>query len=610
MDNVLSDLLYGEIFSNGIFSDLNNILENTLGKAPPINVPHVINIPADAIDDGVDDVDDDIDDGEQIVLNEEQEKAMLSIKKFITTDTKSIKKTYRLSAVENLFSVGPDEEPDGPTPIEEPDGPPEPKPVYNAVITMGVEDMVLDDILAQANFMLLGPAGTGKTTIITNAFKDSGLKIAFCAYTNKATQVLKNMKKRFDKKSIDLSVSTIHKLLGLKPTTYMGDLVFVYDDETAAKIRDYDVIIFDECSTIDSQLYTYIKDTQSFIYTKYDKLMKFMFIGDFWQLPPVKENSSIVFDEAVKYKWKVARLKKIMRSNNDKILSINNILLSFIKNFKKNNKKIKSIVRKFPMNIIPDRTIYTSSMRDIYNKYMNYIDTDPSVVILSYSLANCQKINYAIQDILDDKYDRPKDIQRKKLVFYPNDRCCVSRPTQTVFTEQSINPVNSVIVRESVETLYNGEIFEVKSCSNVSVVTIINKFAFLPDSFPAQLVNVSRVSDNKILTTVNIDKKLLDRAKYRIKRTVSKEQYDDIIQHMDKLYPVMSYGYCISVYKSQGSEWNNVLINLCSIRFCVIYSDLKESEIDLDTRKKLFKTMYTACTRASKNLHLFWYDPN
>ena len=40
------------------------------------------------------------------------------------------------------------------------------------------------------NFLLLGPAGSGKTTVIINAFDKSEYKIAFCAFTNKATQVL------------------------------------------------------------------------------------------------------------------------------------------------------------------------------------------------------------------------------------------------------------------------------------------------------------------------------------------------------------------------------------------------------------------------------------
>ena len=65
------------------------------------------------------------------------------------------------------------------------------------------------------NFLLLGPAGSGKTTAIVNAFNGRPLKIAFCAFTNKATQVLCKIADKFAI-NFQADFMTIHVLLRLE----------------------------------------------------------------------------------------------------------------------------------------------------------------------------------------------------------------------------------------------------------------------------------------------------------------------------------------------------------------------------------------------------------
>ena len=56
----------------------------------------------------------------------------------------------------------------------------------------------------------------------------------------------------------------------------------------------------------------------------------------------------------------------------------------------------------------------------------------------------------------------------------------------------------------------------------------------------------------------------------------------------------MSYGYCLTLYKAQGSEWQSVLVNLRSLLYSVKDNNL------------LLKATYTAITRAKSNIKLFY----
>jgi ATP-dependent exoDNAse (exonuclease V) alpha subunit len=66
------------------------------------------------------------------------------------------------------------------------------------------------------------------------------------------------------------------------------------------------------------------------------------------------------------------------------------------------------------------------------------------------------------------------------------------------------------------------------------------------------------------------------------------------------LFPVLNYGYAITLYKSQGSEYKTVFINLSSIK----YSMLK----NITSAVSLFKATYTAASRASDNMYIAYID--
>jgi len=178
----------------------------------------------------------------------------------------------------------------------------------------------LDDPI-QNEMIISGFAGSGKTFLVQYLYelirqKDKIKKaidkthkpvpVSFTATTNKAAKVLKQVVK--DK------VYTIHTHLGLK----------VRDDYKTGKsntviskdtVPMYGIVFIDEASMIDRQLYGIIRE--------YIGSAKVVYIGDYYQLPPVFEKDSPVFKHPNVY-----RLLEIQRQ------AINNPIIALSQEYR------------------------------------------------------------------------------------------------------------------------------------------------------------------------------------------------------------------------------------------------------------------------------------
>ncbi len=138
-----------------------------------------------------------------------------------------------------------------------------------------------------------GYAGTGKTTSIAvfRALlheKTPKLKIAFCSYTGKATQVLRT--KLLAQKQIYKSdfIGTIHSLFYSTIEDDRG-VVLGFKLKDVEDIK-YDLIIVDEASMIDAVIW---QDLLSFG-------IPIIAVGDHGQLPPITGNFNLMKDPQVK----------------------------------------------------------------------------------------------------------------------------------------------------------------------------------------------------------------------------------------------------------------------------------------------------------------------
>lgn len=133
-----------------------------------------------------------------------------------------------------------------------------------------------------------GAAGTGKTTIIgkLRSILPSTTRIAFCAYTGKASSVLKNK----------LTFHGLHSY----PNDYIGTIhSLIYEVEmddgeiVGWKLKPnipYDFIICDEASMVSSDILT---DMLSF-------QINILFVGDHYQLPPIEGSLNLMADPLIR----------------------------------------------------------------------------------------------------------------------------------------------------------------------------------------------------------------------------------------------------------------------------------------------------------------------
>jgi ATP-dependent exoDNAse (exonuclease V) alpha subunit len=454
-------------------------------------------------------------------------------------------------------------------------------------------------------FLLLGPAGSGKTTVIVNIFDHciklgKEYRIAFAAFTNKATQVLRNISNKH-KLEFNAEFLTIHKLLCLEPRYNQNNqLYFSYKK---SNFSNYDIIIFDECSIISSDLYTYIQRAWTEVYEKEDRMIKLIFLGDFWQLPPVKEETSSIFTSAKEHKWPVSRLNTVMRFKNPELQDLNIKLLSIFDRFKKDD--IDHIVKDFPSNIVDKKSSHY--ITNIYRQYIETLSITQDVVILTYSNADRDRLNENIQKILDKMKGRS---YRRPGYFYKGDRCCVDNPVDIykpalIDSKSRINdedPKKYKLSSIYTGTLYNGDIFEVLYSEEILIKTALNTADYFDSYFDAQLLHIKPINDDTVYSIINIP---FDIA-YDINKLIRKNEYskkaNDIISEFKKKYPVLSQGYCITIYKSQGSEWNSVIVNLANVKKCLAKSD----DMNFIDKLNIFKTTYTALTRASNKAYVVY----
>lgn len=189
----------------------------------------------------------------------------------------------------------------------------------NAAIEELFSFMVSED---KQFFVLKGYSGTGKTTLINHFLRNMK---GYCdsyrlidpnfinpfvqctATTHKAAQVLED--------KINREVTTIHALLSLRLTyDYKTGNEFIRPSGNPDSITEslkYSLLIIDEISMAGRSLLKHI-------YQLVHPTTKVIFIGDPYQLPPVKEMESIVFSN----KFPEATLEGVQRQDADSAIPL------------------------------------------------------------------------------------------------------------------------------------------------------------------------------------------------------------------------------------------------------------------------------------------------
>jgi AAA domain/UvrD-like helicase C-terminal domain/SWIM zinc finger len=397
-------------------------------------------------------------------------------------------------------------------------------------------------------YLLTGFAGTGKTTLVQAflTYVRSRLEknAAFTAFTNKAVKVLNLMSKRWE---LTIDCLTTHGLLGLKAIKYEDQIVFERDRSSGSKIDSYDLIVVDECSMINEELWEFLNEALTFGNTT-----KILFVGDRAQIPPVGETSSPTFDAIEK----ASHLTEVVRYSGSIGVAVESI---------RNNLESRDLPR-FVEDISEDKTegIWVCDAATWEKRLIKACSSDdwrrdPNFArAIAFTNARVASIN-----------------ERTRAQVYG-----VGAP-QIVGGERLIanSPFNSDQYGLSIQT-----------SDEVTVRSVhVGKLGQFKTWFVEALTD-----DNKIIMLPVLDKG--DRTLFQDQLKEYKTRKDWFRYHnLLGQFADMAYAFAITAHKSQGSTFQNVFLDMKDMSKMPKGRSVKE-------RNQL---IYTAATRSAKRLFIY-----
>lgn len=562
-------------------------------------------------------------------------------------------------------------------------------------------------------FLLEGHAGTGKTTILQyllNNPRFSNIDVCFSATTNKAVSVMKQMKSRFTLETIEGSrhFKTIHKLLTLKRNIdYEGNINWVLSDsiknmrtsdkririktEKYKRITDYDVIIIDEVSMINKDMYDKIQaliNNERFI-------TKIIYVGDRAQLPPVNEDTSPVFIN-LQDKNDYYLLTEVKRNHHQTIYDFQKEIRGLVSS----QERLK--ITPFKKRQDEQFTIIKKDEKALLDSYFKNLEENKPSIVLAYSNSCVNRYNTVIRNKLREikniahiksPYIEGEVIlfnnyyKGNKISFYTSEQAKVKRVIQLtyqiepfdrfiteqfsdhikVFKENTENPniLNMLKDEKKDDTCpicldkkiifkktICGHLFckdcirewlEINKCCPLCRMELKDNRIYISksDSFNSMLDEFYDFTNNlsievyqlDVIPDVNIDAKTKE--EYDIQDTIlvcrDKKKYNEILdiasahikrigdvvfkklkgnksvqklflsflwtyyyQNFIDVFADITYGYCITTHKSQGSTYENCYVIMSNILMaCPQYKDATRS-------------LYTSVTRPSESLTLYY----
>lgn len=411
--------------------------------------------------------------------------------------------------------------------------------------------LAIESVLRQKKYSTLtigGPAGTGKTFLLDSILQDNPGKYALTAPTNKATRVIaRRVANNSGRKPI---VRTIYSLLGLQLSAE-GEVKELAVPEDPIDLSSLKGIFVDEGSMVNGEVFQYIIDAAR------DSDVPLIFLGDPYQLPPVKETSSRVWTDVsesyyltqpVRFGGAILDYATALRSEADKFSP----QVPAPHKFDKEGKVLRKI----------------SSMdfaRELYGNLDLFFaqDEDAAKVI-------CWR------NITVDGYNRiirQHKFGRTEFPFIEGDRI--------IFTEPYKHPETDRIIAT---TDYEGKVIAV----NEDVNPMFPEFQALRitiESGDDPIFNVWTVhptSERQYTRTLTL---LVNEA-----RGGAKHKWKDFWK-LKEAFAAVRHAYAITAHRSQGSTYSKAFVNATDI-------------LQNRNRNESIRCLYVACTRPKHELIL------
>lgn len=426
---------------------------------------------------------------------------------------------------------------------------------------------------------LNGPAGSGKTFIL-RYFIDNIVDKTFAitAPTHKALRVLEA--------NVGRKGMTLHSLHGLKPNIDLSTFDIEnpqFDPLNPSKIQNYNLIIIDECSMINDDLFQLNRKRSR------EANVKILYVGDSFQLPPVNEEISLTFATV---KNRIYLNDIVRQEEGNPLLELFSLLRNDIKNgtntflqyIVKNRSNMKDGIG---YEIVPTTTFKERLINEFSSDtFHNNID---HLRVVAYTNAAVGNWNTTIRDNIIGKNTDIIDIN-DLLLSYNTIVDEFRNPIILNSEDYIIEDIRPYISDENIKTyavnlksMYDGHVtppFLIVDSKDVSFLR-----------YKEILTHLYNRAANKVQHGWFVYYKFKNRFLTNIRFTI------DTIQGTKYVNKDIDYGYAMTVHKTQGSTFDNVAIDLTDIVFCNTRFGRRENPIDI--RNKL---MYVALSRARNSV--------
>ena len=436
----------------------------------------------------------------------------------------------------------------------------------------------------ETSMTLSGYAGTGKTSLMEMIAKKSQrlLKpVVFCATTNKAAAVLNDRVSKAGFKA-----TTLNKTFGISVEVDTNSRTYNARN-LVNNLKDVDItpgstIIIDEASMINEENYKVLND----IAKKFH--LKIIYVGDEAQLAPVNEDKiSKVFRNG---DGKVIRLTQVERTDDNAILKEatdirNGKPLSGETSF---NSKGEGVAYILPQ--------HQEAISDVINHYVKGLKKDPNYFrILVYTNKAVSDYNNQVRNLLD--YDSPTPQAGEPMTGYANWGYDWRTKSYRFINSESYKVKNTGRPTKVSTTLDNGTPVVMEAIP----VTLEDSMGHI-DTFNFMDIKSNPQNRQAALMLANEKKRLWGEAKRAYGKQAKAEIYqkinaldsflfinDNIEDDKHNLLQAktIDFGYAMTVHKSQGSTFTNVLMDDVDISRASFNSNSIMEDIDMGDAKPI-----------------------
>jgi len=396
-------------------------------------------------------------------------------------------------------------------------------------------------------FLLSGSAGTGKTFCLRHIIQDCPkLKLLFTAPTNKAVRVLRQALTTPD---YTPDCRTIYSALGLRMEATGEIKELTKNEDGDIDLSTYDAVFVDEASMVNHALVGYIRGAR-----QADKV-KFVFLGDPAQLPPVKEEESLV--------WKLAdescHLIKVERFDNQ-ILALATSLRGEVDKFLPKFERTHDNDGEEGVWAIPQAE-WLLRIKELAQ--MEKFSMPDSAKAITWRNSNVEALNKFVRQSIFGV--------EATTTWLQTDRISLLGPAKDLDN-------NTIGTTDDEGTVLRAFISEHPVWREFKVWSLQ-----IMNDYNKRLTLYALHADSQ----AEFDKKCQDLA---ARAKVNRRLWRDFWDFKDSFHTVR-HGYCLTAHRSQGSTYNSVFVD---------WRDILQNP----NKREAFRCLYVACSRPRKQLFL------